>query len=185
MPYHTGNEMVDPYLLFKKAHMQSGMHVADFGCGRTGHIIFPGAMILGEDGVMYAVDVLKDVLEIIEKRSRLNNKLLNIKTVWSDLERVGATAIPEKSLNIVFIVNTLCQSNNRHGILEEAKRLLKEKSRMIIVDWSRKGLSFGPDDARFVDFENLKKWAKMHGLSVQEEFEVGKFHRGLVFFKQD
>jgi ubiquinone/menaquinone biosynthesis C-methylase UbiE len=185
MPYHTGNEMVDPYLLFEKAHLQPGMHVADFGCGRTGHIVFPGAMILGENGAMYAVDILKDVLQIIDKRSKLNNNLINVKTVWSDLERVGATAIPEKSLDIVFVVNTLSQSNNRHAILEEAKRLLKEKSRIVVVDWFKKGLSFGPEDDRFVDFENLKKWTRMHDLAVQEEFEVGKYHRGLVLFKQD
>ena len=50
--YHSGNQMVDPYILFEKAHIQSGMHVADFGCGQTGHMVFPCAKQLGSKGIM-------------------------------------------------------------------------------------------------------------------------------------
>ncbi|MBD3311133.1 MAG: methyltransferase domain-containing protein [Candidatus Magasanikbacteria bacterium] len=184
MAYHTGNEMVDPYLLFERAQLRPGMHVADLGCGRTGHVVFPAAVVLGERGIVYAVDILKDVLEIIQKRAN-TNRLYNIHTVWANLEHVGATAIPEKSLDVAFLVNTLVQADNRHGVLEEAKRLLKDKARLVIVDWARKGLKFGPQDERFVDFENIKKWANMHGFAFQEEFDVGRFHKGLVFFKQE
>ena len=184
MTYHSGNEMIDPYFLFEKVHLRPGMHVADLGCGRTGHLIFPAATVLGEHGIMYAVDILKDVLESVKKRARMDN-LLNIYTVWADLEHVGATTIPEKSLDMAFLVNTLVQSNNRHGVLEEAKRLLKDKARLLIVDWVKKGLKFGPQDERFVNFKNIKKWAGLHGLVVQEEFDAGRYHKGLVLFKQE
>ncbi|PIZ95605.1 MAG: hypothetical protein COX81_00535 [Candidatus Magasanikbacteria bacterium CG_4_10_14_0_2_um_filter_37_12] len=182
--YHSGNQMIDPYVLFQKAQLQSGMHVADFGCGQTGHIVFPAAKVLGEKGVMYAVDVLKSVLEIVGKRASINS-LLNIHTVWSDLERIGKTAIPEKSLDLAFVINTLVQSDNRHAILEEARRLLKDKARLVIVDWSKKGLTFGPQDNRFVDFLDIKRWSQMHGFVVQEEFDMGRFHKGLVLYKHD
>ena len=184
MVYHSGNELVDPYLIFDKAQLRSGMHVADLGCGRTGHVLFPAASLIGEHGIIYAVDILKDVLESIKKRAVMDN-LSNIHTVWSNLECVGATSIPVKSLDVVFLVNTLVQSINRHAILEEAKRITKDKARIIIVDWFKKGLSFGPEDDRFIDFENIKQWAKMHGLAMQEEFGVGRYHKGLVLFKQE
>lgn len=182
MPHHSGDQLVDPQLLFQKAQLQPGMHIADLGCGRTGHLVFPASRIIGKQGLVYAVDILKDVLTLIQKRAA-SSAIHNIHTVWSNIESVGATAILPNSLDVVFVVNTLIHSDNRHGILEEARRLLKEKARLVIVDWKKKGLTFSPDDKRFVDFEDIKSWAQMHGYAVQEEFDVGAYHHGLVLFK--
>jgi ubiquinone/menaquinone biosynthesis C-methylase UbiE len=184
MPYHSGNQMVDPNLLFEKAQLQPGMHVADFGCGRTGHIVFPASKAVGLAGIVYAIDVVKEVLEIIHKRAAASS-IHNIQTVWTNLEWVGKTAIPPRSIDLVFMVNILDQSDNRHGILEEAVRLLKEKGRIVIVEWGKHGLTFGPNDQRFVDFQDIKRWSHMRGFVTQEEFEVGPFHRGMVLYKHD
>ena len=160
------------------------MHIADLGCGRTGHVVFPAALALGEMGMVYAVDIMKDVLENIIKWAAMDG-FVNIHPIWADLEKIGQTSIPERSLDIVFLVNTLVQSNNKPSILEEAKRLLKEKARMVVVDWSRKGLPFGPSEERFVDFENVKQWAKKQGMAIQEEFDMGSYHHGLVLYQHD
>ena len=184
MPYHSGNQLVDPLLLFEKVQLQPGMHIADFGCGRTGHVIFPATKVLGETGLIYAVDILKEVLEVIHKRAA-SSAIHTIQTVWSDIEEVGATAIVPNSLDIIFLVNTLSHVDNRHGVLEEAKRLLKDKARLVIVDWKTKGLQFSPDDERFVDFDNIAQWCTLHGLVVQEEFAVGPHHHGMILYKHD
>jgi len=183
MTYHSGNQMIDPQLLFTKGQLRPGMHVADLGCGRVGHLIFPGALRLGEFGIMYAVDVLKDVLENIKKRAAMDG-LVNIHTVWADLEKKGQTHIPAHSLDLAFLVNVLVQANNRLAILDEALRLLKEKARLVIVDWVRQDLPFGPPAERRIDFALVKKWAKENGLVVQEEFSVGRYHQGIVLFRQ-
>ena len=123
MTYHSGNELVDPHVLFDKAHLQPGMHVADFGCGRTGHIVFPAAVRLTERGAVYAVDVLKDVLEGIRKRAKTDN-LLNVHPVWADIERPDMVAIPAKSLDTVFFVNVLVHVADQEGVLSRAFRFL-------------------------------------------------------------
>ena len=182
MPYHSGNELLDPHLIFEKIHLQPGMHVADLGCGRTGHMIFPAANIIGEKGVIYAVDIMKDVLQNILKRARLDG-FHNVHTVWSNIELLGKTAIPEKTLDIAMLVNTLFHSKVHSDMLDEAARLLKEKARMLVVDWVDAGLPFGPSHDELVNFESIKKWAFSHGFVLQEEFEAGKYHKGLVLFK--
>lgn len=184
MTFHSGNQMVDPQLIFEKARLQSGMHVADFGCGQTGHIIFPCSLVLGEMGVMYAVDILKDVLESIKKRAAIDG-LVNIHTIWSDLERTGGTKIPEKSLDVIFLVNTLVQTKDRSVVLNEAKRLLKDKARIVIVDWVKKGLAFGPQDNHFIDFGEIKNWARENNFAIQEEFDSGPYHRGVVLYRHE
>lgn len=184
MTYSAGNEMVDAQLIFAKAHLRPNMHVADFGCGTTGHLVFPGAKVVGEHGVMYAVDIVKNVLSHIQKRADLNNQH-NIHTVWTDLERVGLCSIPKASLDVVFIVNMLVQAKDHGSVLQEAARLLKPKGRVVIVDWIKKGLTFSPNDDYHINFDELKKWAKQNNFSIQEEFDVGQFHFGLVLYRHE
>src|SRR3989339_191035 len=180
---HTsGNQLIDPHLLFDKARIHSGMHIADLGCGRIGHVVFPGAMTVGELGLVYAVDILKDVLENIRKRAAMEN-LLNVQTVWADLERAGKTSIPAKNLDVAFLINVLFQSNNKLAMLDEAYRLLKDKARIVVVDWARDSLPFAPPKYKLVNFDEIKKWARGKGLVVQEEFVAGPYHKGIVFFK--
>lgn len=180
--YHTGNQLVDPYLLFQKGHLQEGMQVADFGCGRTGHMCFPAAHILGERGVVYAVDIMKEVLQVVEKRAKSEGHV-NVHPVWSNIEFHGKTAIPPGTLDIVFIVNTLSQCHNRHGVLEEASRLLKPKGRIVVADWSEEGPGFGPKRPAFVDFRDIRTWGSMKGFTMQDEFTVGKYHYGCVLYR--
>lgn len=184
MTYHSGNRLIDPHLLFAKAHLRPKMHVADFGCGRTGHLVFPAAPIVGEQGVIYAVDVLKDVLDEIAKRARLDG-ILNIHPVWSDIERLGSTAIPAQSLDLVFLVNILYHGKNLRLMLDEANRLLKNKSRLLVVDWASSSLPFGPEKADLVDFAQIKTWGRERGFIIQEEFSAGRYHQGLVLYKHD
>ena len=184
MTHHSGNQMVDPYVVFEKARILSGMHVADFGCGRTGHMVFPVSKIVGEMGVVYAVDILKNVLEQVKKRAA-SSAILNIQTVWGDLERENGVAIPKKVLDVAFIVNTLVQTGNHVQVLDNVLPLLKKKARVVVVDWAKKGLMFGPSDDRFIGFGEVKSWAGKNGLAVQEEFELGQFHKGLVLYKHE
>ncbi len=178
------NLLIDPELLFQKGRMQNGMHVADFGTDRGGHIVFPASLIVGENGIVYAVDILKSILENIRKRADLES-IINIHPIWSDLEK-GKTAIPEKSLDIVFIINTLAFSPQPHLILAEAKRLLRTKARIVVVDWKEKmNSAIGPKENRLVDFDEIKHWAKEAGLLVQEEFAAGKYHHGIVLFQHE
>ncbi len=138
--------------------------------------------MIGEHGVLYAVDIMKDILENVKKRARMDG-LLNVHTVWANLELVGKTAIPAGSLDVAFLVNTLTHSKERTNILEESARLLKDKARCVIVDWIKKGMPFAPKEDEFVDFEAVKTWARKKGFAVQEEFAVGPYHKGVVLFK--
>ena len=113
---------MDANLIFRKAEVSEKMKVADLGCGSSGHFVFPAARLVGKNGKVYAVDILKTVLESINKRTKQEG-LDNIETVWSDLEIFGATKIESGSLDISLLINTLYQSNKRAEILRETARM--------------------------------------------------------------
>jgi len=184
--HHSGNQLIDPVMILDKAHARAGMHVADLGCGRLGHIAFPAATMVGSAGIVYAVDILPDILHDVKRRAD-DEDILNIHTVWADLENYGKTAIPARSLQACFFVNVFCQTKGREvyeKMMKEAIRLLGEKGRIVVVDWVKSGLPIAPSADHLVNFRDLRVWAVENGLVVAEEFTAGKYHHGVVFFKQ-
>ena len=174
--------LLDEKLIFKKAEVGPYQKVADLGCGKTGYFIFPLSHIVGSDGIVYAVDILKTILETINRQIKLEN-IKNIKTVWSNLEIFNATKIETNSLDVGLLINTLYQSRKRAAILRESIRMIKSQGRLVVVDWNNSSLSVGPSARERVQPELLKKAAQKLGLSLEDEFIPGQYHYGLVFTK--
>ena len=182
--YRSGTYLLNPHLILEASHTREGMRVADFGCGRTGHFTFPIANKVGDSGCVYAVDILKDVLNNIESR-KISSSVNNIHTVWANIEKVGETSIPKNSLDTIFIVNTLSQSELKQNILEEAVRLMKNKSRLVVVDWYTGSHHFGINPDLLVDFSKLGQWGRENNFVVQDVLTAGPHHAGIILFKHE
>ena len=60
-----GNELINSeWLLKEKAGLSFGMKVGDFGCGGGGYFALQAARLVGDHGQVFAVDILKSVLNI-------------------------------------------------------------------------------------------------------------------------
>src|SRR3989339_232934 len=172
-----GNELINVDI-FDKVGIEAGMHVADLGCGNLAYFSFPIAKLVGDDGVVYAVDILKSVLEAVDNKIKQVGAE-NIKTIWSNLEIIGATKIPDENLDVAFLVNVLFQSEKDDIIIKEAYRLLKPQGKLLIIDWLSTSTPFGPPIKDRPKKEVLKKYAQDSGLQLIEEFEAGPYHFGL------
>jgi 2-polyprenyl-3-methyl-5-hydroxy-6-metoxy-1,4-benzoquinol methylase len=158
-----------------------GNVIADFGAG-GGLFTITAARLVGEQGQVYAIDVIKNVLSEIDSKARLSG-LYNIKTIWSNLEIVGAAKIPESSLDFIFIVNVLFQSKKQFEILSEASRLLKKGGQLLVIDWGDNRPSFAPQGDMKVDKNKVLECASQLDLNLLQEFKAGEYHFGLVFSK--
>jgi len=175
-----GSALIDTKLILDKAQIGEKMKVAELGCGASGHFVFPAAKLVGKQGIIFAVDILKTVLETIDRRAKAEN-YGNIRTVWSNLEIFGATKIETASLDTVLLINILYQSNKRVEILREAIRLVKRGGRLVVVEWKNIATPFGPPAEEKVKKDLLELVAKKLGLQLDEEFDAGQFHYGLIF----
>ncbi len=179
---HAGRALIDPFSIFSKVGLTKGMKVADMGCGRTGHFVFPAARIVGETGVVYAVDILKDVLESINSWVR-SHALSNIQVVWSDIEAVNKTPIPPKSLDMCFYMNVMFAIKNKQAVLTEASRLIKSDGQIVVVDWAKRLGALGPSDEEMVDPKQLAEIADQCGLKLVQNILVSNYHYCLIFKK--
>ncbi|MDX9893725.1 MAG: methyltransferase domain-containing protein [Patescibacteria group bacterium] len=177
-----GNELLDPNVILERLGVKIGSKLADLGCGGAGHFIIPAAQMVGKNTNVYAVDILKSVLKSVTSKARLEG-VNNIKTIWSNLEIPQATKIKDNELDFALLINILFQSKNDKVIIAEAKRMLKDGGRLLVIDWNNVPASFGPPNVDRVSSREIKTIASQLKLALIDEFDAGNYHYGLIFEK--
>jgi len=179
----TGKTYLNPTHILEKLGISPGQIVADFGCGGSGYFTLQAAKMVGNKGLVYAIDILKPALSAVLSKAKLMG-LSNLKTVWSDLETVGAAKfISNNSLDIGLLKNVLYQSKRKPEIIKECARCLKKEAKLLVIDWEVIGLGFGPKKEDLVSKEDVIKMATDIGLAKMESFKAGPYHWGLIFVK--
>ena len=181
---HSGTELINPFKLLERVGIRKGWHVADLGCGSTGHFVLPAAQLVGADGAVYAVDIRRDTLDHVERLAK-REQFFNIKIVWSDIDVYGATRIPAGELDLCLLVNNLFLSTNRTALIREMARLTKPGGRVVVVEWKATNTPIGPSvDHRFTP-EQSKAICQSPYLEFLDELEVGHSHYGLLYERTD
>ncbi len=178
----TGKELIDPFKALEEAGIRTGMTVADFGCGTLGHYVFPAGQLVGPEGKVYAVDILKSVLAGIESRRKLEGAL-NVQTVWGDLERMNGITLSDESVDLGLLINNLFLSVQKELMVKECVRMIRRGGKMVFIDWKTTGGGFGPDAARRISIQDAKKLALGAGLRINNDFTPGPYHYGFVCTK--
>ena len=182
MPVSGGAQFLNPKEIIAKVGLIEGMKVADFGCGNLGYFIIPAAKVIGKGGTAYAVDILKTALESVRSRAKLDG-LTNLETVWANLEDPVSIKIPIGSLDVAFLKNVLFQNKKHKEIISGTVKFLKKGGKLLIVDWKKIGIPFGPPVEIRVDKENIKAIANALNLKLIEETEFGDYFWGLIYEK--
>lgn len=169
---------LNPNQVLDQLDLRPDMVAAEFGCGSGGFTISLAQRLV--NGLVYALDVQEEPLSALKGRS-LVAKIANITIIRCDLEKPRGSTLPDSSLDLVLIPNLLFQIEDKTAVLTEAKRVLKDSSEMVIIDWHLKA-SQGPSEGRISDRE-VKKLAEDLGFEIVKEFNVGSYHYVLVFKK--
>lgn len=178
-----GAELVDAEAVLKRAGLEQDMKVADFGCGARAYFTLQAAKLVGRDGLVYAIDILKSALKSVQDLARFYN-LKNIQVIWADLEVPGSTKIENESLDFVIITNLFFQTKKHREIWQEAARVLKGGAKVFVADWGRTASPIGPPLKIRADAGEIKRVAQENGFSLIDEFPAGPYHFGLVFVKR-
>ncbi len=176
-----GSALLDSKRILNEIGLRTGDKLADFGAGRTGHFVFPASQMVGDEGTVFAVDLVKDVLAMIDGRRKLFG-ILNLHTVWGDFEREGGVKIKDQSLDWVLVVNNVWCVKDIGVLAREIKRVLKPEGKILVIDWSRRAdnPAAPPKDQRKEAMEVEARFLK-EGIVKDRDVQVNETHWGLVF----
>ncbi len=174
-------KVFNPKEVIKQLNLEQAMIVADLGCG-TGFLAFEAAKQVGIDGIVYAVDIQDHIISVIESGKKLYG-LRNIRTIKANLEIPGNTGIEDESADFVFLATILYQVEKKENVVVEAKRIVKPEGKILIFDWRKQDVSFGPEIQRRIGQDDAKKLAAKAKLKYVGEIDAGNFHYGLIFQK--
>lgn len=178
-PYSV--RFLNPDEILAKLEMLPGMSVAHFGCG-AGFFTFPIAKKIGDDGMLYALDILKEKVETVRSQAKMNG-MGNIIARRASLENENGSQIDSESLDWVILVNMLYQNEKKDNIIEEAKRVLKKGGHILLIDWKNLDGSIGPEMKSRVSQDELRRIIQEKDLGILKEFEASNFHFGWVLEK--
>lgn len=162
--------------------IEPGMKVADFGSGSGAYALLMAEHLKGE-GAVYAIDVQRDLLRKTHNET-LKRKLHVLSVMWGDVERPGGSKLADRSLDLVLVSNLLFQVEDRSALFTEARRVLRDGGRLIVIDWSDSFGGMGPEQKTVVTKEKALELAQDAGFSLERAFEAGAHHWGLILSAQ-
>ena len=155
----------------KKVGLKSAQKVLDFGC-RVGHYTIPAAKVVGNKGIVYAVDKERQVLNELEKKAvQLNLK--NIRTINSS-GRIEIN-LENDSIDVVLFYDVLHyhEKKDREKLYAEAYRVLKQDGLFSVYP------KHTMEDNPIMEFQNLSLGEIKQEIQ-NSNFVFGKKHCGLI-----
>jgi len=146
----------------RKIGIISGQSVLDFGC-RVGHYSIPAAKIVGNKGIVYAVDKEQESLNELQQEAIYSN-LKNIRTINTsgqiqiDLEN--------DSIDVVLFYDVLHyhEKEEREKLYQEAFRVLKQDGLLSVYP------------KHTLEDEPIQQFKELNLNNVKREIEDSDFH---------
>lgn len=143
--------------------IKAGSDVADVGAG-SGWLTVRAARRVGEDGLVYAVEINADYLKYIEERAA-REKLSNVRTVLSTEDD---PRLPDASVDAVIILKTYHELAQPIRLLRHVRRAMRAGGRLGIIDRNGKGDDHG------LDADAVIKEAVRAGFELVEQYDFVK-----------
>ena len=151
--------------VFLEIGIREGQEVLDFGCG-SGHYTIPVARVVGERGIVYAVDKKQNKLEKLRKKVE-NSDLSNIRI----LKTAGGTDLdfPDESIDVILLYDVFSyygpESEEVADLLVEANRVLNETGFLSVFP-------------KHVDTGELKKKIRQADFDFRDRYSGTLLHDG-------
>jgi ubiquinone/menaquinone biosynthesis C-methylase UbiE len=141
----------------------SGKNVADIGAG-GGWFTVRAASRVGENGLVYAVDINPEAVHYIDERAR-KQKLQNVKTILSEPDN---PMLPAQSVDAVLLLKTYHEVAHPVTLLQNLQSALRPGAKVGVIDRNGNGENHG------VNSEVVIREAKQAGYSLVGQYDFVK-----------
>ena len=159
-----------PAELIDTLGLEAGMVVADLGAG-SGYYAVPIGKCVGARGRVYAIEPRPALVEELRAGAHAPGVPMNIVPLESSAQK---TNLPDKSCDVVLAADVLHELEDREGMLEEAKRLLREGGHLAILEWREDATPPpGPAVQKRLAFKDAVCLVEQNSWSIDKAREVG------------
>lgn len=159
----------NPEATLKDIGLRSGMVFMDVGCG-YGFFTIPAAQLVGEKGVVYAVDI--DAAAVEKLKDTTAEK--GLKNITAKVGAAEETVFCTECADIVLYSIVLHDFNDPEKVLRNAKRMLKPTGTLVDLDWKKKPTLFGPPVRIRFSEEQAANLIKNAGFTVESIINAGR-----------
>jgi arsenite methyltransferase len=152
-----------PQKVIAALNIRPGDRVADLGSG-GGYFTFRLAEAVGPGGRVYAVDIDRDMVDLIAKRVK-QETLSNIEPV---LAKSDDPLLPKTGVDLIFTSNTYHHIDKRIAYFANLRKYLRPGGRVAIIDFDRRSWFIGLF-RHYTPKEFIKPEMEQAGYSVQHD----------------
>jgi ubiquinone/menaquinone biosynthesis C-methylase UbiE len=155
-----------PRKVIMELGVREGMVVADVGAG-DGYFTIPISKEVGEKGTVYASDIDRDALNRCAERCKTEG----ISNVHIIVGTEDDPSLPEKSCDLILIVNTVHLVRNQGVFLKNLVKGLSDNGRIAIVQWVAEKMEgevplWDPKDRELYSMKTILRMIYSSGLEV-------------------
>jgi arsenite methyltransferase len=169
------DEWQQPQKVIAALKIQPGASVADLGSG-GGYFTFRLAEAVGPSGKVYAVDIDRDMVDLIAERATKEERS-NVEVI---LARPEDPSLPKAGVDLIFTSNTYHHIEDRVAYFANLRKYLRRNGRVAIIEFDRRGWLEGLL-RHYTPSEFIKREMEQAGYMLQQEFDFLNRQSFLVF----
>ena len=172
--------LLDSAQLLRELDLRKGSTFLDLGCGR-GEYAIAAAERVGEDGLVYAVDLWKEGIETLREDAS-SKGLKQIKPVVADI--TSHLPFEEGSIDLCFmatVLHDLVEFRSEEETLKEVRRMLKKEGTFDIVEYKKIDGPPGPPITIRLTPEEVEDLLAPYAFRKERTLEVGPYHYLITF----
>ncbi len=173
-------ELIDSNKLRTALPLKSGSVVIDLACGKGIYSMFLSE-IVGETGLIYAVDLWEEGLILLEEQIEKKGAS-NILPILNDATK--QIDIDDYSTDICLMATVLHdfeEANRADTVLEEIKTLLKPNGCLAVIEFKKIEGPPGPPKHIRLSENEVEKMVTSHGFVKKQTIDIGEYNYLMTF----
>ena len=167
-----------PDLLLQSLKLKPGDAVADIGAG-TGYLSWRMAKQVGEKGVVYAVDIQQEMLDLLAQKMA-GRKVTNVKPV---LGAITDPKLPINAVDLVIMVDVYHEFSHPFEMMQAIGKSLKPGGRVVFVEYRAEDPGVPIKRVHKMSEAQVRKEAAVHSLQWVETIGVLPRQHIIIFKK--
>jgi ubiquinone/menaquinone biosynthesis C-methylase UbiE len=160
--------------------LKSGQTVCDLGCGDGYHTLWMAEKV-GSQGKVYAVDVQKEMLQMLGRRLA-EKKLENVEMIegkfWDPL-------LPEARMDLILLVDVYHEFSHPEPMLTAIRKALKPDGKLVLVEFRTEDQKVPIKPEHKMSKEQMGKEIPPMGFKLVREFDELPWQHMMFYQRTD